>query len=750
MIPWALLLLSAGPTEAPWLERLPHGQSLGPILEQVVMELSLGVEESGAFSAPDAPRPSFLGDSWQWSSWYFDGHDVTDPLDSGQAAFTVPFPLLSGVHVGLDSDPRVERGTGLYLSSKALLPRSVGVFGGTGRVGDLVPGALGLTRAFSTTHPRDRLRAPPDERRGPLGRLGLYAFDRALLPSGEWSYGLEAQLGQRQFLTFAPGDGAFTGTYEEPWARVTGFFRLIPKSQAFVATVLAEAKVRDHWGAEAGFQPDETQGERRLTLHASVEGGDTQLSFTLTQQHTEATPSYSRELLDPDGQVLFPFVPAGDRVGLNFDVAQGLGLGYLLLNHRAEARSPSYAVEDHAITYGGEPYGLWRVNAETSAQLVGNHRLGIRDSLQSGDFAYRWDLYGSLAYGIHESGGNDLFFIDVGGSFEARWLGLMDLVPFVELSKTPTPLSPELVHALDRNALRATFGLGESRRIYETRGGAFIDVDPDLLPTNIYSAVLGLELPNLGPFQLTARGRLKSYENPLGLSYQGRATETVDEVAFLLPGEKRYLLSNRNADRPIYFALELLLAAQEPEEYLFQIGFLAYTAAGITPFGNGALANDLGVIDPSSANPNADRLGLANVDGDRAFVTKVAFAYRIWEQLWGSATLRHKDGQPFAFFTAHERDDQVAFTYHSNRGSPLKYERPLAGPREDFQINVDLALSYKLRLGDWGGAFNLSAFNLLDLGNTLQEVSGDLGKNGRVALEAQLPRTFYFGFELTP
>lgn len=745
-----LTLVAAGPTSAPWLPHLPHGQSIGPLLEQVTPEVVLGVEESGGFAEPDALRPSILGDSWSWTAWYLDGLDLTCPLDSGRPALTVPFPLLAGMELGLGSDPDQALPTGLFLRTAELPASTVGVGWGSGQVGDLSPGALALTRLFSTTHPRDRLRAPPAERRGPRSRLTLWAFDRTEGTRGTWLYGVEAQLGERQFLTFKSPDGAFTGLLPEPWARATAFLRLVPTGRPFTATVLAEARVRQHLYAEQGYGPDETQGERRLGLHVAVTGGDTRLGFTFTHAHTEALPNFSRELLDPDGQGLFPFGPAGDRLGLNADVFQGLGPAYLHLNHKAEARSPERPRSDHTLTYGGAPYGRWVVEAETSAQLVGNHQLGVKERVTLGELALTFELYGNLAYGLHESGGNDLFIVDVGANAGGRYRGWSFVEPFFELARTPAPLTPEVVAALDRVGTKSTLGLGPTGRIYDTRGGAFVEVDPDLLPTNVTSALIGLDFPGLGPFRFTAKGRLKHYENPVRLAYLGAATEVIDGVAYLRPGEKRYQLQNRPEQRPLYFGLELLLQSEAPERYLFQAGFLAYTAVGVTAFGNGALANDLGVLDPSSAHPNADRLGLASVDGDRAFVTKVVYAHHLLDGLWASATLRHKDGQPFAFLDAHPRGEQVAFTYSSNRGSPLQYSRPLAGPREDFQINLDASLSYALNLEGLTGQATLSVFNLWDLGNTLQEVSGDLGKNGRVALEAQLPRTVFLSLELRP
>src|SRR6185295_13715590 len=145
------------------------------------------------------------------------------------------------------------------------------------------------------------------------------------------------------------------------------------------------------------------------------------------------------------------------------------------------------------------------------------------------------------------------------------------------------------------------------------------------------------------------------------------------------------------------------VVGMDRDRFLFSLGLQTLVSFGVTAFGIGPTANDLGVIDATMANPNARAYPQGNLDPDRAYVFKLSTGYRFWSTLWGFFTARFRDGQPFAFLDWRTKDGQVQPIYASNKGSLYH----LTGPRTDAVIVLDAQLSYTVPLPR--GALRLEA-----------------------------------------
>jgi hypothetical protein len=268
--------------------------------------------------------------------------------------------------------------------------------------------------------------------------------------------------------------------------------------------------------------------------------------------------------------------------------------------------------------------------------------------------------------------------------------------------------------------------------------------------TNIYSLATGVEVAFAKEWRFEAQGILKTYRNTYRYRLDGDAERYgsfVEGAYFFDEGEKRYVLENVVRDQPIYFGAHFNVVGMDPSLYVVSIGFSAYNAVGRPPFGNGPLANDIGLVDPSTANPNSEINQLANLDGDRGFQFKALVGYRFFDRVWAFLSIRHRDGQPFAFIDAKQHDGQVALVQSTKRGSPLKIDRPLDGPREDFHLDFTLKLLADLIDEPLALRASLLAANLFDFGNEIQERNGPLRPAGRAALEQQIPRSFLLTLE---
>jgi hypothetical protein len=176
---------------------------------------------------------------------------------------------------------------------------------------------------------------------------------------------------------------------------------------------------------------------------------------------------------------------------------------------------------------------------------------------------------------------------------------------------------------------------------------------------------------------------------------------------------------------------------KEAQKWYFSFSFMAHLGMGNTAFGNGPGANDFGILDESQANPNTWINGYGRVDGDRAFVGKLYFGFYLAKNLFLSASLKYRDGNPFAFIGSQYANDQWAFFLETIQAENRKGIK--GGPREDFLSDVSVKLSYNFRLFDCDMTLFGSVFNLLDFGSELSEYvfSGGL----RYSNELLIPRS---------
>jgi hypothetical protein len=281
----------------------------------------------------------------------------------------------------------------------------------------------------------------------------------------------------------------------------------------------------------------------------------------------------------------------------------------------------------------------------------------------------------------------------------------------------------------------------------------------DLSRPDIYSLGLGVKWKLAPRWQLDIQGLGKIYQHMLWIDYDGPADafgRTVQGVFFESAGPKRYLLHNQLVALPRPSRLRwphllgayVSLVAVDSDPFIFSFGISGFTLVGFSPFGNGPGANDLGVLDFSSANPNARLNGLADLDAERGYQAKGVAGWRFASCCWAVLSMRYADGHPFAFFDARHDGGQVALTYHGTRGSPWHGQSPLTGPRTDFLMNWDLRVQAAVPLGGRRLLFSVWAANLFDFGNELAERSTAAGIDARAALELQVPRSLVFSAEL--
>ena len=745
-------------TTGPTLGILPFSPSIENVLDHLLMPVVLEIEESGGFSLPDPQKISIFGDSWTWNRWHLDDLDISDSFFSGASALHVPYGFLREIALDTNENPLNVRGEGVTLKT-AFDPEPLTIGGSAtlGEVGGIFPLAYPWMAQFSGIHATLRSPPPPQERRHldydfQLNERQTRAFDGFVLKSA-----LEVTRGARRFLEFtSPGD--YAGTFSERFTVASLALALRPNDSPLTAYLLAEYCDRDRLFDELSFAPDQTARFHAFTVLGGLSIADTfSAAATLKSFRIEARArDFSQDLLTPSGQALNPWYPSGSYLTGNIDVTARKSGFYFTSNNKPVFFTPDQESWTNPLAFEGAPYGRIDWRSSRSTELIGNDRLGWTGVVKSGKFSFTANAYASASYGLNDQLKNTVLFLDAGASALLEFAITPEIVPFLNLARTPIPITPEITRALDPGYLEGARYAGSS--LIDTTGGAHLRLGNDLGRPEIYTLGLGVKMRLSPHWQLDVQTVGKIYKNTLWIDYDGPPENfgrTVQGVFYESAGAKRYVLDNQRTlpapsilPWPHLAGAYISLAALDADPFLFNLGFSGFALVGMSPFGNGPTANDLGVIDFSSANPNARLDGLADLDAERGYMGKALAGWRFASCCWMLMSATYTDGHPFAFFDAHQDAGQIAITYHGTRGSPWHWQHPLSGPRTDFHLNYDLKVQAAATLGGRRVLVSVWAANLFDFGNELAERSNAATNTSRAALELQVPRALIFSAEL--
>lgn len=750
-----ILLRSPSRLEA-LLHTLPSSASYNALFEQFYLPSMFALEESAGFSDVDPELLSIYGRSAFWTQWQLEGLNISDPLFDGAAAFKVPFRFLSALELqhGASAHTPGPGGVSFFVAPRPDRPkRLAGAVVTASSLGGIFPLAYPVMEAFSGIHSFERSPPPPDDRRRFRDRVQLHLMDQTARVLGQpLRYAVEVDRGVRHYLDFPSHDPTDVGGFDETYTRVSGVFELAPTDRSRVVYGLLEYRARSHLFAERYYRASETLTQETAGVFIGVRQEDLRFGLTIKHyDHTANVPNFSRELVDLDGEGVFPFAPPGSTQAFRLELADRMGPVYMQSELRALLHSPDRARSEHALTFEGRPYGVVEVDAQTAVTWIGQHRVGFLHEEQLGLAQLSFDGY-LAAFHAHPGSNTSLSFLDVGLDVELFLDVAPAFRPFVLLSKSPVPITTQLASSLNPELMRVSERLTDGR-LLRTVGGAFARVGSNLAPTNAYTGALGFESELGKGWRFAGQGIFELFDHTHRLQLDGGAEgygRSVDGIYYFGDGETRFVLEEVPKDEtPIYFGAHIQFQRVVPEEHFFVLSFSVLNSIGHPPPLNGPYGNDIGLVDYSSANPNASVKSRANLDNDRAFVFRMAGGLRIWDALWGTVTVAHRDGQPFGYYNYHESGGQVATTFGTTRGSPLKYTRPFTGPREDFMLNFDVELSYIIEVdAEVQLRLALLGANLLDFGNEIGELNDESYRDARAALESELPRTMMFTVEL--
>lgn len=751
------------------LSALPGAEFYPAFFENYAPDATFLIEESNGFSLIDPPRVYFEGDSFTQFDWHLDGFGIASALDTGSPGIIPPLFAVSGYRLEGESPSSRRRGFS-FLSAAPVRTGSRLRFSAAGsEIGSFIPWAPLLVEPHATKYDRDDYLHSP--RRSLLTGLGLdYAFTRRGRTT-DLTFSISVADARRQFNDF----GTKNRTFTEPGRLAAvglNYAKRFGGGSLGLTAVINDLR-RDRALAELGRFPGETQDETRQSAFAGLRLNLSRLSFGVsymreTERRRPAEMNFPKDFADNDGEGLWPFERWGDfsadvvRIDADVPILASEEGRATSLDLFADARisflrGTEQAFDHNVLTYARLPelVLLWTPGeAERSRNDLAvagarfEHRFGDRVAFLAKVLIQNSEVR-------FAQGGNRVRALALG--FDAGVRLFKDPEITIAYEQMPYELRENVNVFLERNAPAGrihrwtdpdgdgAYQPGEEGELVGTTGGPFHEVDAGLRAPLRKRVLLTMTMPLSKTFDLSIKGLYKRIDRNLSVRYKDDYgfTEDVGGTPFFFTDTpvREFVLENAASSKKPFYAQILLQISSRPNgRWFFNMSLLAHMGMGRTVFGNGAGANDIGLLGESLADPNAAINGFGRVDGDRAYLAKINFGFVLFKDLTLGADLKYRDGTPFAFFDSFVRNGQRVIVTRTIKGENEKGIK--GGPRKDYLSDVSLKLAYAFTLFGLPASADATLFNLLDLGSELSEY---VYASRRFANELQLPRSFRFG-----
>ncbi len=760
------------------LETQPGGYFYPNFLESLAPDAVWLTEESNGFGLADQPKVYFEGDSWTRFNWHYAGHAVTSALDDGAPALQPPF-LAIGSMALLGETPERRR-YGFFFT-----PRSPG------------PGTSVTRVMVSTAFPNlggyTSLGKLAVANHASLRAEDLYKTRRRLDGNAQFDFGVEKSFRlsslllaggyssmERRFNDFNQRDAQF----EESDDRLQFLARWQRRfsAGALALDLVVNAGSRGNLFAEDGRHPQETyaQEKRSWLAGAAWSGRALNLKFSWLHEDQELQPAVAdagKDLQDIDGQGFFPFEKQGEFradtlalaadgklefswLGRRVEIAPFLDLSLVL--HSAREKTGTH----NEIYFAGQPYLVYSWPGAAAYdyrnqrhQAAAGTLLGMELGRGIGLHARLFLQFQGLAFQGRE---NNVSFLQPGGEAGLRFRVGPRSSAMLSYGVLPYEMGAGVsdflesgrpgasIHYWDDGNGDGLFQSGEQGALFGLSGGPGHFAGRDLKPSLRQRLELFFTTRISSRFNLDVKALYKKIRRPLWTAFSGDYGhyEELDGRSYYFldrPVTAYELVNAPFAKDPFYAQFLVRVHGERAQRWYFSFSFLAHMGMGYTAFGNGPEANDIGVISESQAFPNSWINGFGRVDGDRAFVGKIFFGYYLAPRLFLGGSVKYRDGNPFAFIDAFQRQGQWVITYQTIKAEDENSKK--GGPREDCIWDFNFKLGYDIVVFGKKARLELSLFNLLDFGGELSENAFSNDRE-RLANELQLPRSLRLGVVL--
>jgi hypothetical protein len=178
-------------------------------------------------------------------------------------------------------------------------------------------------------------------------------------------------------------------------------------------------------------------------------------------------------------------------------------------------------------------------------------------------------------------------------------------------------------------------------------------------------------------------------------------------------GADRYLLTNNAVEDDAWFEGLVLNAEASVKRLTLMFNATASQTAGpATNRGFHFDENDLGGPGELFADPNATPSARGRLFFDRAFTIKLSGVYQFAHGITLGAIARYQDGQPFS---------RVTVVPDLNQGTEFVRAYPAGDARFMYTGTLDVRLQKRVAIGSTGLDVFVDAYNLVNMGNEVEE-----------------------------
>lgn len=477
----------------------------------------------------------------------------------------------------------------------------------------------------------------------------------------------------------------------------------------------------------------------------------TGLTWT-TQTVRHAVLNFSRNLVDQDGESFEPWMPDGATHELSWALAfhrpcaRGFSLDVDAYNSLI-AFSPTVKSWHNDLYFrpieSSSTSFLYRYNW-SSHGFVGalfDNSVSLSHSSQISDNVFL-RLFAGLTLDGMVAGSNSRLTPNVIGGLSldmhpAGWLRIG-----ADIEHDRVGYNVETLRYMSPDYLNAKV-MRRSGQFSQT-GGAFHSFKKGTWQTSYLSVYIPVVM-TWGRHEVALIQTFKKYYHVWNTTFKGGAEANgsfdADGVFWLNEGLHEYEVGHLSSDLcgsgPIlnspYYVSQQTRYTFRGQKVLVSASWQSLQAAGPRALGNGPVANNIGALSESTANPNTHRT-LRNPDGrypangrydqDKGFILRTYFCYNVCRWLQLGLAFNWTDGQPFTFYNTRlhadeNGDNAVAVTPIVSRGT-----NPTDGNfgcRESAIFNYDLHSRFVWNIRGHESSLYLQCYNIWDHGNVLNE-----------------------------
>ncbi len=350
------------------ITHFPGGFSYLSFIENYVPDITLLIEESNGFALIDRPRVYYEGDPTNQFNWYYNGFDISSTLNAGSPAVVLPLSVASSYQISGQTPNSSKYG---FFYQSQVPSRNVSELILSTTFNDL--GSYGPWSTFMVYN------------HASLRDSMLYNTRRKIKDNYFIDYNMNrhfnwADIGfsfsyfdiNRQFNDLHVMDQTFVENAQLITIQSRASRHWQQKSWEVLAVLNFMDRTNLH--AELGRLPEETVAQKRNVFftgfHLHIPLLDLKLSYTHEVEELDPVQNtFDKELMDNDGEGMFPFSPLGKfrthttALSLNLPLLGGRQQNGINLTAYLDARYAAIYGQEEAydfptLSFNQEPYLL--------------------------------------------------------------------------------------------------------------------------------------------------------------------------------------------------------------------------------------------------------------------------------------------------------------------------------------------------------------------------------------------------------